>query len=149
MVLSLLVGVQANSAWAQSVNSLHDRIVGLWDVQVTNHNCDTGAPLASIRALHKYEVGGTAQVVPNTNPAAQSANLGIWTHVQGNDYKLAFKRFGFDQAGNNISWSIFRFNVSINDDATLYAGSGRAETFDTNGKLILTACPTFTGTRFQ
>jgi hypothetical protein len=150
LVLSFLVGgMPANSAWAQSVNSLHDRIVGLWDVQVTNFNCDTGAPLGSIRGFHKYELGGTAQTVNNTNPATQSANLGIWTHIQGNDYTLAFKRFGFDQAGNNTSWSIYRFNVTIDDDATLYAGSGRVETFDANGKLLATGCPTFTGTRFQ
>jgi len=147
-LLMLVGGVQTTVA-AQSGNARHNRIVGLWDVQVTNFNCSTGAPLTSFRGLHKYELGGTAQVVPATNPATLSAHMGIWRHVQKNDYHLDFKMFRFDAAGNGIGWVIVKNNVAINEDATEYAGSGQAEVFDSTGNSVGTTCPTFTGIRFH
>jgi len=147
--LLMLVGGMQTIVAAQSVNARHNRIVGVWDVQVNVLNCSTGAQLASFRALHKYELGGTAQVVPATNPAALSAHMGIWNYVQENDYKLAFKMFRFDPAGNNIGWVIVRSNVAINEDATEYTGSGQAEFFDSNGNSVGTSCPSFHGTRFE
>jgi hypothetical protein len=146
-LLMLVCGMQTVVS-AQSVNAYQNRIVGVWDVQVTTFNCSTGATLASFRGLHKYELGGTAQIVPATNPTALSAHVGVWKHVRGNDYQLAFKMFRFDAAGNNIGWQIVRFDVAINEDATQEAGSGQAEVFDANGNKVATTCPAFTGTRF-
>jgi hypothetical protein len=149
MALVMLVGGMQTIASAQSVNARDNRIVGLWDVHVTISNCSTGAPLTNYRGLHKYELGGTGQVVPATNPAALSAHMSIWSYVRENEYQLVFKMFRFDSAGNNIGWIIVRNNVAINEDATEYAGSGKAEIFDSNGNIVGTSCPVFTGTRFQ
>jgi hypothetical protein len=147
LLLALVGGVQTMVS-AQSVKARPNRIVGVFDAQITNSDCSTGTPLFSFRGLHKYELGGTAQVVPGTNPALLSAHMGIWRHVQGNNYQLAFKMFRFDAAGNNIGWNVVKFNVAINEDATAEAGSGQSEVFDANGNLLVTTCPTFTGTRF-
>jgi hypothetical protein len=149
LVIPFLVGSMLTAGWAQSANSYENRIVGVFDVQVTLYNCDTGAPFASFRGLNKFELGGTAQVVPATNPTALSAHVGIWNHLQGNNYQLAFKMFRFDGAGNNIGWQIVRFDLAINDGATLYAGSGLAKVYDSNGNLIGRSCPTIAGTRFE
>jgi hypothetical protein len=147
LLLALVSGVQTTVS-AQNTHARHDRIVGLWDVQVTNFNCSTGVPLVSFRGLHKYERGGTAQVVPATNPALLSAHMGIWRHVRGNNYQLTFKMFRFDAAGNNIGWVVVKNDVAINEDATGYAGTGQAEIFDSNGNSVGMSCPAFTGTRF-
>ena len=149
VALLMLVGGMRTIVSAESVNARHNRIVGLWDVQVTVFNCSTDVPLASFQGLHKYELGGTAQVVPATNPATLSAHMGIWRHVQQNDYRLAFKMFRFDSAGNSIGWIIVKNNVAINEDATEYTGWGQAEIFNSNGDSVGTTCPTFTGTRFS
>jgi hypothetical protein len=124
-------------------------IVGVWDGQVTVLNCSTGLPIASFLGLHKYEFGGTAQVVPSTNPAALSPHVGVWTSVGKDKYQLNFKMFRFDSAGNNIGWIVVRNNIAISKDATLYAGSGQASTYDLNGNLLGASCPTFTGIRFK
>jgi hypothetical protein len=116
---------------------------------VTVLNCSTGDPIASFRGLHKYELGGTAQVVPSTNPAALSPHVGVWTSVGKDKYQLNFKMFRFDGAGNNIGWNVVRNDIAISKDATLYAGSGRADFYDLNGNLLGSSCPTFTGTRFK
>lgn len=149
LALFVLVASMQTNLWADSVNSRRNRIVGVWDVQVTLLNCSTGAQFASFRGLNKYELGGTAQVVPATNPTALSPHVGIWSHVEGNNYRLAFKMFRFDPAGNNIGWQVVRFDIAMNDDASLYAGSGKAEVFDVNGNLVGASCPTLTGARFQ
>ncbi len=154
LLLLMLVGGVQTTASAQSEaahhnrNARHNRIVGVWDAQISVNDCNTGALLFRFLGLHKYELGGTAQVVPATNPAPLSAHAGIWRHLQGNNYQLAFKMFRFDAAGNNIGWQIVRFDVAINEDATAEAGSGQAEIFDSNGNKVAMSCPTFTGTRF-
>jgi hypothetical protein len=129
-------------------NARHSRIVGLWDVQVTVTNCATGAALASFPALHKYELGGTGQVVPGTNPAGLSAHMVIWNHVGGNNYQMAIKFFRFDSAGNRIGWAVLNNEISIDEDAEEYSGSGVSQSFDNAGNLVGGGCPTFAGTRF-
>lgn len=150
-VLALLVvilGVQTLAS-AQSVNAQENRIVGVWNAEITILNCATGATMLSFRGLQKFELGGTAQVVPATNPTALSAHVGIWSYVQDRYYKLSFKMFRFDAAGNNIGWQIARFDLMLNEDATQYAGSGKAEVFDSSGNIVATSCPVLTGVRFQ
>lgn len=129
-------------------NARHSRVVGLWDVEVTVANCATGATLATFSALHKYELGGTGQVVPNANTSGLSAHMMIWSHVEGNDYLMAMKMFRFDAAGNNIGWVVLNNEVSINEDADEYSGSGVAQTFNAAGVLVGGSCPSFVGTRF-
>lgn len=128
---------------------LQNNIQGLWDVDVTIHDCDTGAVLGGFKGLHKYEAGGTAQLVPATNPAALSPHVGVWSQTGRNSYRLAFKMFRFDETGNNIGWNVVRSNVALSSDGTLYTGSGVAEFFDVNGNSLGTSCPTWTGTRFR
>jgi len=149
IALFLTQGVAyAQTGNEQTSNALHNRIVGLFDVDVVVTNCATGATLASFRALHKYELGGTGQVVPATSPVGLSEHSMIWSHIRGNDYRAAVKAFRFDAAGNNIGWIIIRNDVSISGDANSYSGYGIAEVYNSAGVLIAASCPSFTGTRF-
>lgn len=135
------IGPDANS------NARQGRIVGLWDVNVSITNCG-GVTLFTFPAMHKFERGGTGQVVPATNPASNSAHMLVWSHVGGNDYQSAMKLFRFDPNGNYIGWTVVTSEISISEDANEYEGSGVAEVFDTDGNLLGESCPTFTGTRF-
>jgi len=126
----------------------HDRIVGLWDVQVAIANCAGGPTLASFPALHKYETGGTGQVVPGSNPARLSAHMMVWTHLDGNDYLSRFKMFRFDASGSRVGWAILTSEVSINEEANEYHGTGISEIYDNDGNFLSASCPSFTGTRF-
>lgn len=152
---ALLIGTFVTQAtvYAQighdpQTNARPSRIVGLWDVQVTVANCATGATLVSFPALHKYELGGTGQVVPGTNPAGLSAHMMIWHHVGGNHYQMAIKMYRFDPAGNRIGWSLLNNEIWIDDDDEEYFGSGIAQTFNEAGELIGGGCPSFAGIRF-
>ena len=144
-----VIGLMQTAATAQSAQAHENKIVGVWNAQVAILNCATGTQLATFRGLNKFELGGTAQVVPATNPTALSAHMGIWNHVDGDNYKLSFKMFRFDPAGNTIGWQIVRFDIALNEDATGYAGLGHADVYDANGNIVGASCPTLTGTRFE
>jgi hypothetical protein len=152
-LLMLVIGVQttvsAQSVKAHNNNARHNRIVGVWDVEVAVLDCTTGTELATFPGLHKYELGGTAQVVPATNPAAQSAHMGIWRPVRKNEYQLTFKMFRFDTAGKYIGWTVVKNDIAISEDGSEYTGSGVAELFDPNGNSVGKSCPTFAGMRLQ
>ena len=152
MAAAVLLGVfvvQA-TAWAQhGPDALKGRIVGLWDVVVTIYDCTSGEMLFDpFPALHKYERGGSGQVVPATNPAGLSAHMLVWSHAGGYDYQTSVKMFRFDPAGNYVGWTVVTSDVSLSADANDYEGSGIAEFFNTGGIRLGESCPTFTGTRF-
>ena len=128
-------------------NARHNRIVGLWDVEVTVTNC-AGVTVTEFLAMHKYEFGGTGQVVPAGNPTALSAHMMIWNHVSDNNYQMSAKMFRFDGAGNAIGWIVLTNEISINVAADEYSGSGIAEVFDADGNFLFASCPSFVGTRF-
>ena len=91
-------------------NARHSRIVGLWDVDVVIDNC-SGITVGSFRAMHKYELGGTGQIVPATNPTSLSEHSMIWSHVRGDDYRTVVKMFRFDTNGQYIGWIVIRNEV--------------------------------------
>jgi hypothetical protein len=135
------------AAWARD-DDRNDKIVGVWDVVVTVRGCSNGTPLATFPALHKYEVGGTGQVVPASNPSALSPHVTVWKQVGRHLYKMSVKAFRFDASGNNVGWIVVRNDVAVNEDGSGYAGSGRAEAFDSSGNSLGASCPAFVGTRF-
>ena len=155
IAVTLLIGTffMHGMAYAQigadpKTNARHSRVVGLWDVEVSVANCATGVPVASFLALHQYHLGGTGQVVPFANPTALSPHMVIWSHVSGNDYEMAFKMYRYAADGSNIGWIVVRNEVSINEAANEYVGSGVAEIFNAAGDFVASSCPSFIGTRF-
>jgi hypothetical protein len=145
MVAALLFPISVS---AQSEKARGNRIVGLWDVVVENRLCD-GTLIGTFLGLHKFELGGTAQTVPSTNPLSLSAHVGVWNHLGQNNYNLAFKMWRFDPAGNYIGWVVVRFDIVIDEQAEAYVGAGLALIYDTAGNIVSSGCPTITATRFR
>jgi hypothetical protein len=145
MVAALLFPTNVS---AQSENARGNRIVGLWDVVVENRACD-GTLIGTFLGMHKFELGGTAQTVPSTNPMNLSAHMGIWKHLGQNNYNLAFKMWRFDPAGNYIGWVVVRFDIVIDEQAETSVGAGLALLYDTAGNIVGSGCPIITGTRFK
>jgi len=157
ITLAALIGLSAMHATAYAQigpdpngKARHARIVGLWDVDVTITNCANGEPLfPSFPAMHKYEQGGTGQVVPGSNnPSLLSAHMMVWNYAGYDQYQTAMKMFRFDGAGAYIGWVEVVSDVAINEDADVYEGSGIADFYNAAGSLQMTTCPVFSGTRF-
>jgi hypothetical protein len=148
LTFMLAASLFPTNASAQSENARGNRIVGLWDVVVENRICD-GPAIGTFRGLHKFELGGTAQTVPSTNPMNLSAHMGIWKHLGQNNYNLAFKMWRFDPAGNYIGWIVVRFDIVIDEEAETSVGTGLSLVYDTAGNIVGSGCPIITGTRFE
>ena len=155
IALAALIGVFATQTTAQAQigpdphsKARHSRIVGLWDVDVDITNC-SGTTLFSFHAMHKYEQGGTGQVVPATNPGALSAHMLVWNYAGFDQYQTAMKMFRFN-GGAYDGWVEVVSEVSMNDYADEYEGRGEAKFYDKDGNFQsnLTTCPVFSGTRF-
>lgn len=152
MASALVIGMVAIQGLAYAdpgPGPRHERIVGVWDVEVAIFNCATNVPMGSFVALHQYQLGGTGQVVPAGSPTALSAHMMIWNHVKKDDYQMSVKMYRFDGSGNYIGWVVLNNEVSINKDADEYVGSGVAEFFDTAGNYLFSSCPSLIGTRFE
>jgi hypothetical protein len=140
--------VYASSGSDAKSHARHSRIVGLWDVSVEIADCNSGAIVGGFRAMHKYELGGTGQVVPSTSPTILSEHSMIWRHIRGDDYRMAVRFYRFDGSGNNVGWNIIRNDVWISRDGNSYSGTGYAEIYNLDGVVVGALCPSFTGTRF-
>jgi hypothetical protein len=144
----LLATSFTQAASVPSTNARQNSIVGIFDVEVSVNSCANGSPLFGFLAMHKFELGGTGQVVPATNPAALSAHMLIWEHLGGNNYRWAIKFFRFEN-GAPVGWNIIESYISLSEDGSLYGGSGVASLYDMNGNLQpMVLCPSFAGTRF-
>ena len=156
MTLGALIGVFGAQAPTQAGvgpdpndNGRHSRIVGLWDVTATITRCDNGATLFSFPAMHKYELGGTGQVVPATDPGALSAHMLAWSYAGDDQYQWVMKMFRFDGVGAYIGWVEVTSDVSIDADGFELEGAGIARFYDTAGNVVAASCPVLTGTRFN
>lgn len=149
LIISLVLMQTTLYASDSNSDARKDRIVGLWDVEVAIANCVTGAPMGSFLALHKFELGGTGQVVPTSSPTALSAHMMIWNHVQKDDYEMSVKFYRFSPTGTFIGWVVLTNDVSIDKSANYYSGSGVAEFFDADGIFQFASCPSLVGTRFN
>ena len=155
ITLAALIGVFAAQSAAEAgigpeskSKARPSRIVGLWDVAVEITNC-SGTTLFSFPAMHKYEQGGTGQVVPGSNnPGLLSAHMLVWNYAGYDQYQTAMKMFRFDGTGAYIGWVEVVSDVAINEDADKYEGSGTADFYNAAGVMQMTTCPVFSGTRF-
>ncbi|MFV8782517.1 hypothetical protein ACNKU7_08860 [Microbulbifer sp. SA54] len=147
------------SAFAQEGAENARRIVGLWDVTISITNCTTGLPfpVPPFPGEHKFEAGGTGQIVPGTNPAATSAHMMVWKYLGGGDYQWTAKYFRFDTDptnstpdGSRIGHTIIRSVVNISADGTTYLGLGEVTNYDLSGDEVgIKVCPKFEGSRFS
>ena len=151
LAIALLATSLPNLAAAGSnplANAQGSRIVGVWSVTVDLYNCDTGAYVASFPAMHKFELGGTGQVVPAGNSPAVPAHMMVWEYLGNNTYSSIFKFFRYNASGV-IGTTVLTNEVWISDDGTEYGGSGISELYDLDGNLIgVAGCPSIFGTRF-
>ena len=124
------------------------RIVGVWDVTVDLYNCDSGALMGSFPAMHKFELGGTGQVVPAGNSPVVPVHMMVWEYLGNNTYSSIFKFFRYNAEGV-IGTTVLTNEVWVSEDGMEYGGSGISELYDLNGNWVgVAGCPSISGTRF-
>jgi len=99
--------------------------------------------------MHKFELGGTGQVVPAALTPMNPAHLMVWEYLGDNTYSSAFKFFRYNLSGELQGSMVLTNEVWVSEDGMEYGGYGIAEQFDLNGDPTgVPLCPVFSGTRF-
>lgn len=126
------------------------KLEGTWDVIVTIRNCATGDPIRTFASMATYMPGGTRIGSTSGIPqAARTPEHGVWSYIGGHDYRMSFKSFSFDAAGNFTGWSIVRHNVTLNNQGDQAVSTGTLEIFAPNGTLVSSGCSTTTNTKME
>jgi hypothetical protein len=123
---------------------------GVWNVQITRLNCQTGSVIGTAPAILTFTRGGTmsdagTQVVPSL----RGPGHGIWNYVSRGQFTGAFQFFRFNADGTLAGRQIVRQQIELSDDGSSITNTSTAQVLDVNGNVIANNCSTGTGTRFE
>ena len=125
-------------------------LVGVWNLQVSRRNCDTGAVIAVVPAMLTFHRGGTmSDWGTGMSPSLRSPGQGIWNSESDGHYSQAFQFFRFNADGTLAGRQVNRTNVTLFNNGNNILNNAVAQIFDVNGNLIAVNCSTALGTRFQ
>ena len=150
--LALMIAVSAGTVVsAQSDQSSHARrLEGVWNLQVTRVNCQTGAVIANFPAMHMYMRGGTMEDFGTQNsPTLRGPGYGTWIFESGSRYTLAFQFFRFNPDGTLAGKNVARQTNELSEDGNSLTQTSVAQALDTSGNVLGTNCATAIGVRFE
>jgi hypothetical protein len=124
---------------------------GTWSVQVTQHDCSTGAPLGvPFLSLLTFARGGTMTETtsnPLFYPAVRGPGHGVWQHL--NDRYQASSIALITLNGVLTQEQIIRQTIHMGNDPNLFQTTAASVEFYTpDGTLVRKGCATAQGTRF-
>ncbi|HXH70956.1 MAG TPA: hypothetical protein VNI60_11560 [Pyrinomonadaceae bacterium] len=144
----------------EQIEHARPSIKGAWRTAVTQHNCQTGLPLApASRGLLTFNEGGTLAEYnsPGQNPALRSPGHGVWEQHRskrnfsfgGRNYSFVFMINRYDASGVFISSQKVRAALRLSASGNSFTTNAAVEIFDANDNLIGTGCATAVGTRIE
>jgi hypothetical protein len=155
-LLSVLAGTMALTtehvaiAGQQPLNSQAKGIQGAWVLQVSAHDCQTGAPVSNFQSLVTFAQGGTLiNVTTGGSPALRTTGLGTWEKTGGHEFTAVTMVFLFSPAGVWTATQRLANTFEIGSNPDELTGTTEANFFDTNGNLTATACATVVGRRLD
>ncbi len=126
------------------------KLEGVWDIQVTGRNCQTGEAIRTFPAMHTYMRGGTmSDFGTGRPPSTRSPGMGVWSYQYGRRYTTAFQFFLYNADGTLAGRQIGRAQIQVSHDGNSYTTTGTGQILDVNGNVIANTCSTSTGTRFE
>lgn len=147
-VLRLMVSAQ------ETGDAEHPRtpaIDGVWVVNVTVRDCQTGNLIRSLHALNLYiHDGSLTETAVNAEPAVnvpRTPSVGTWRHLGGRTYASTLNFFRYETDGTFASRARVTRTIELNEDGSVFTSTGTVKDFDANNVLISTGCSTETGTR--
>jgi len=128
-------------------------LVGTWRTVATIRNCQTDAPLATVKGLFTFNVGGTMSsygVGPGQSPALISPSFGVWQREHGwQEYSFTFTFYRYDGTGAVIGSQKNKATLQLSPSGDEFTTNTSIQIFDANDNLIGTGCGNLAGTRFE
>ena len=161
-LLAVAIAVAGSATIAHATAGDSPTLAGSWHVTVMLTDCVTGAARAPFHSLLTFGVDGT--LVETTNnatfkPGQRSPGHGVWRRTGGSSYSAysdAFIMFSSEPSvappAPAFTRGLQRISQTIKIDhqtPDAFTSAASVEFFDENGTLLLKACATATGTRFE
>jgi hypothetical protein len=125
------------------------RIEGMWRLQITVRDCQTGAEQRTFPALFAFTKGGILTFTSaGQPPALATPGYGVWGHTGGHSYSAVAEVFVFNPAGVWIQTHRLTRVIELDKDADDFTDTVKLEIFDPSGNLIVTGCATSVARRF-
>ena len=131
--------LESSTAVSQSSKKA-ERIIGVWDSQVTIRSCQTGAALATFRAMETILGDGGLVDTNAAPPSTRGPGFGRWEYLGGTQYKATFRFFLYNPDGTFAG--VRRVSRIIELDGDNLMSTVSIEVFDPNDVLISTGCGT-------
>lgn len=123
---------------------------GVWNIQVTRRDCQTGAAMVSFPTMSTFMRGGTmSDYGIAMAPAGRGPGHGVWSYVSGRRYTSAFQFFLFGADGIFTGRQIIRREIELSRFGSGYTATGAVQVLNTGGTVVATVCTTEIGTRFE
>lgn len=150
LVLSTLTQLPLHAQNNRSDSKGARGLEGVWNVQVTRLNCETGEVIGTAIAVLTYAQGGTMIDWGTGNPPSRrSVGQGFWEHVSGRNFVSGFQFFRYNADGTLAGKQIVRAQNELSDDGSTLTNVAAAELLDLNGNVIANNCSTAIATRFE
>jgi hypothetical protein len=149
--LAVMLLLTTSGLGAQEGNSVSQAgpLEGMWRVQLTVRDCQTGAVQRTFPALFAFAKGGIlTYTTAGQPPAVATPGYGIWGHTGGHSYRAVTEAFIFNPAGSWIQTHRLTREIELKKAADEFTDTTQLEIFDTSGNLIVTGCATSVGRRF-
>ncbi len=132
-------------------SSGNGKLVGVWDVRVTNRDCQTGDPTATppLRVMNMFNRGGTLLETGSGLPTRRGPGLGTWQYLGGRSYSSVFRFFRFNADGTFAGSRRVARTIELSKDGNEFTATASFEIFDANDNVIQIGCATETATRFE
>jgi hypothetical protein len=147
---SIASGQDRDKGW---FNDRDKTLVGAWRTVATIRNCQTDAPMGTVKGLFTFNAGGTLVaygIGPGQTPALVSPELGVWKREHGwQAYSFTFMIYRYDVTGAMIGSQKVKATVQLSPNGDEFATNSSIQNFDANDNLISTGCGNLAGTRFD
>lgn len=125
-------------------------IEGVWQTAVTLRVCQTGAAIRTFRGLTTYHEGGTvSEFSAGSSPVVRSPAHGTWKRVDRTTYTGSFIFLRFNTDGSFAGTQKTTVINELGPDENTYDSTASIQILDANDNVVMTACATAVGTRFE
>lgn len=141
------MGLSAQAAAAQT-----GKLVGTWRVTVTQHNCQTGAPVGMpFQSLLTFAPGGVmTETTANAMffPADRGPGHGVWSSLGENRYRAESIAF-ITVNGALVKTQVITQGIHVDGDGDEFTSDAKVAFYDPSGALLMRGCAEATGHRFE
>jgi len=142
-VAALAGSVLLTSADEAAAGKASKKLEGTWAVQVTIHDCQSGADLRTFPALLTFAQGGTlTETTAGFPPAARTPGHGFWRFTSGNAFAATSMAFLFGPDGTQTGMQTLTQAIEFGDDPDTFTSTASSTITDPNGNQIAATCAT-------